>query len=63
MTHSGIRPPEHQGEGWGPACMSAPKLTPQQHDEIRTRVRDGEPIRDLAAEYRVSTRTIRRYSD
>ena len=44
---------------WSPAQHSRPKLTPQQRDDIRRRVADGESVGDLAVEYGVSTRTIR----
>lgn len=45
-----------------PACYEPTKLTPSQRDEIRRRVADGETAKDLAAEFRVSTRTIRQNS-
>ncbi|MFF6829596.1 helix-turn-helix domain-containing protein [Streptomyces longwoodensis] len=41
------------------AFYQRPKLTPQQRDEIRRRAANGESARDLAAEFGVSTRTIR----
>lgn len=43
------------------AFYQRPKLTPQQRDEIRQRLTNGETVRALAAEYAVSTDTIRRY--
>jgi hypothetical protein len=39
-----------------------PKLTPVQRDEIRRRVAEGETVAVLAAEFGVSTRTIRQNS-
>lgn len=38
------------------------KLTPEQRAEIRQRRADGEPVRTLALEYKVSTSTIRQNS-
>jgi len=37
-----------------------PKLTPHQQQEARRRVRDGEPIRDIARSYNVHNSTISR---
>lgn len=45
-----------------PPYYQRSKLTPQQRDAIRRRLADGETARDLAAEYGVSTRTIRAHS-
>jgi DNA invertase Pin-like site-specific DNA recombinase len=49
----------NNGKQWPPAYYERTKLTPQQRDEIRRRVADGEARRDLAIEYGVSVRTIR----
>lgn len=52
--------------GWGEPCRpphhQQPKLTPEQRDEIRQRVADGEAVLSLAAEFGVSVRTIRQNS-
>jgi len=37
------------------------KLTPQQREEIRDRLADGESAMDLALEYKVSASTVRNY--
>jgi hypothetical protein len=44
--------------GWFP-----PRLTPQQRDQIRQRLLDGEDPHALALEYKVTARTIRSYAD
>ena len=45
-----------------PARYQPSKLTPAQRDEIRRRVADGETVRALAAEFGVSSRTIRNHT-
>jgi DNA invertase Pin-like site-specific DNA recombinase len=39
-----------------------PKLTPHQQQEARRRVRNGEPVRDIARSFNVSHSTISRLS-
>lgn len=55
-----------QALGYGlpatPPHFQPAKLTPSQRDEIRRRVGEGEGVRALAAEFGVSTRTIRQNS-
>jgi hypothetical protein len=46
---------------WTPAHLKPPKLTPQQRDEIRQRLANGEKAVDLAAEYGVSRGAIGHY--
>ncbi|MFJ5967928.1 helix-turn-helix domain-containing protein [Streptomyces sp. NPDC093060] len=41
-----------------PPYFQRPKLTPQQREEIRRRLEDGERAVDLAAEYGVSRGAI-----
>lgn len=50
-----------QGQGLGPAYDSRPSLTPAQRDEIRRRRGEGESVVSLAAEFKVSTSTIRKH--
>lgn len=38
------------------------RLTPQERSQVRERTVAGEPVRQLAGEYGVSTKTIRRYA-
>lgn len=45
-----------------PPHHKPPKLTPAQRDEIRRRVTAGEAVAALAAEFKVSVRTIRQNS-
>jgi DNA invertase Pin-like site-specific DNA recombinase len=45
-----------------PPFHDRPKLTPSQRDQIRQRIADGESVRELAAEFGVSARTIRQNS-
>lgn len=51
------------GQPPAPLHYSKPKLTPKQRAEIRQRYADGETAASLAAEYKVSTLTIRNNSD
>lgn len=41
--------------------MSAKRLTPQQRDEVRARIRNGVRTVDIADEFRVSTSTVDYY--
>ncbi|MFJ4624282.1 helix-turn-helix domain-containing protein [Streptomyces sp. NPDC088812] len=49
----------NNGRQPAPAYYERTKLTPQQRDEIRRRIADGETVTALAVEFGVSTRTIR----
>ncbi|MBX9392239.1 Hin recombinase [Streptomyces sp. TRM72054] len=58
--------PTDQQREWGdnqrryhPRAWSKPKLTSKQREQIVRRLADGEGVADLAAEYGVSTATIR----
>lgn len=43
---------------WRPLHYQRPRLTPQQRDDIRQRLANGEKAVDLAAEYGVSRGAI-----
>jgi DNA-binding NarL/FixJ family response regulator len=45
-----------------PTGWAKPRLTPQQRQDIRQRVTDGEDLQALALEYGVTTSTIRHYA-
>lgn len=44
---------------YAPRRSRPPKLTPQQRDEIRRRIGEGEDLKALALEFGVSANTIR----
>jgi DNA-binding NarL/FixJ family response regulator len=45
-----------------PAFVTDQVLTPKERDAIRQRTAAGEPVKELAAEYQVSTDTIRNHA-
>lgn len=45
-----------------PSGWVKPRLTPQQREDIRQRVADGEALQALALEYGVTAATIRHYA-